>query len=253
MPLLVATAAALLTPAPPAAAADPPSRASAPALSATPPSVSLPRSARRFDARVPATTSQLVVVTAERRRTTYGVVRRYQRTASGWVLLDRWSARLGAGGLVKGTRRVQGTSTTPMGAYPVTETFGRRPDPGTRMPYRRVTDDDWWVQDRGSRYYNQRRLASQGGFRRSTTGWNSSEHLAAMGRQYDFVAVIDFNRPDPVIGRGSGIFLHVSKGEPTAGCVAIAKKGMKRTLRWLDPASHPYVVIGTRTWLRRIP
>lgn len=242
--LTTAVAVGALTPAADAAVPEQVSRVSTAAT------VSLPRSAHRFDGRIPESTRQLVVVTAERKRTTYGIVRRYQRTGSGWVLLDRWRARLGAGGLVKGTKRVQGTSTTPMGAYPVTETFGRMADPGTAMPYRQVTDDDWWVQDRGSRYYNQRRLASQGGFLRTTHGWNGSEHLRAMGRQYDYVAVVDFNRPSPVVGRGSGIFLHVSKGMPTAGCVAIARKGMRRTLRWLDPAQHPYVVIGTRAWLR---
>ena len=46
----------------------------------------------------------------------------------------------------------------------MTQTFGRQADPGTAMPYTRLTDDHWWVQDRRSPYYNQMRLGSQGGF-----------------------------------------------------------------------------------------
>ena len=56
-------------------------------------------------------------------------------------------------------------------------------------------------------------------------------------RQYNYVAVLDYNLPDGEIRTGpdgvrrttepadtkagGGIFLHVSKGESTAGCVAI--------------------------------
>jgi L,D-peptidoglycan transpeptidase YkuD (ErfK/YbiS/YcfS/YnhG family) len=71
-----------------------------------------------------------------------------------------------------------------------------------------------------------------------------------MGRQYDYVAVIDFNRPDPVIGRGSGIFLHVKNGHATAGCVSIPHRAMRKVLRWLDPSKAPMIVMGQRDWLR---
>lgn len=215
----------------------------------TPPPT-VPAAARRFAGRIPEQTRQLLVVQAATTRTTYGIVRRYQRTAAGWIPRGSWRARLGAGGMVKAARRVQGTNTTPMGRFTITEAFGRKPDPGTALPYRRVTNDDWWVQDRRSAYYNQRRLASQGGFRVTTHGRNGSEHLRAMGRQYDYVAVIDFNRPDPVIGRGSGIFLHVTNGRATAGCVSIPHRAMRKVLRWLDPAKAPVIVMGQRDWLR---
>ncbi len=213
----------------------------------------VPRVIRRFEGRLAAATRQLLVVRATHTGTTYGRVAHYRLSASGWHKLGSWKARLGHGGLVKGTRRVQGTSTTPMGAYALTEAFGRRADPGSGLPYHRLTPDDWWVQDRNSAYYNQRRRASQGGFRVSSSGYNGSEHLITYGRQYDYVAVIDFNRPDPKIGRGSGIFLHVTKHRPTAGCVAIPHRAMRQLLRRLDPAKAPTIVIGTRAWLRAEP
>ena len=79
-----------------------------------------------------------------------------------------------------------------------------------------------------------------------------------MGRQYDYVAVMDYNLPRGEITtgpdgvrraktpadtrKGGGIFLHVSKGEPTAGCIAVNERTMKRILRWLDPAANPVII-----------
>ncbi|HET8970045.1 MAG TPA: L,D-transpeptidase family protein, partial [Candidatus Nanopelagicales bacterium] len=246
---------------PPQRAADPPAidRPVAPQstahvaahVAARPSAPGLP-AARRYNGRLPAKTRQLVVVTAPGWRSTHATVRTYRRSAHGaWRLRSREPARLGYGGLVRAGDRRQGTGTTPAGRFPITESFGRKHDPGTALPYVRVGPDHWWVQDRRSRYYNQLRRGAQGGFARTSSGYNGSERLRSFGRQYDYVAVIDFNRPSPVIGRGSGIFLHVTNGRPTAGCVAIALPAMRSTLTWLDPAEHPRIVIGPRHWLRR--
>lgn len=205
--------------------------------------------AARYDGRIPESVRQVIVVTAPRWRSTTGTVLLYQRSGSGWRRVAAWGARLGYGGLVVGTRRVQGTGTTPAGAYTITEAFGRQADPGTLLPYTKVTSDHWWVEDRRSAYYNQMRLGSRGGFALRTTGYNASEHLLSMGAQYDYAAVVDFNRPDPVIGRGAGIFLHAFGTGATGGCVAIRRDRMRLTLRWLKPAQHPWIIIGQSTWL----
>jgi L,D-peptidoglycan transpeptidase YkuD (ErfK/YbiS/YcfS/YnhG family) len=119
------------------------------------------------------------------------------------------------------------------------------------MPYTKLTDDHWWVQDRRSAYYNQMRRGSAGGFAQRTSGYNSSEHLARMGPQYDYVSVIDFNRPRPVIGRGSGIFLHAYGDRTTVGCVSVRRDVMRGLLRWMKPSAQPRIVIGPRGWLAR--
>jgi L,D-peptidoglycan transpeptidase YkuD (ErfK/YbiS/YcfS/YnhG family) len=85
-------------------------------------------------------------------------------------------------------------------------------------------------------------------------------------RQYDYVTVLDYNLPDGPITRndrgvrrattpadtraGGGIFLHVSKGTPTAGCIAIARPRMRELMRWLDPESDPVLVVGPAGTLR---
>src|SRR5262249_1635032 len=46
-------------------------------------------------------------------------------------------------------------------------------------------------------------------------------------------------------GLGSAIFLHVSTGGSTAGCVSLPSTDLVALLRWLDPAQQPRIVMGT--------
>jgi L,D-peptidoglycan transpeptidase YkuD (ErfK/YbiS/YcfS/YnhG family) len=102
-----------------------------------------------------------------------------------------------------------------------------------------VRSGDYWVEDRQSPYYNSLRNSSAGGFRWSLPQSNkdSSEKLSSYPSQYRYAVVINFNRaPDTrVIGRGSGIFLHVKGSGATAGCVGITKDQMKIVMAYLRP------------------
>jgi L,D-peptidoglycan transpeptidase YkuD (ErfK/YbiS/YcfS/YnhG family) len=218
-------------------------RASAATAAATTSFATVPGTSR-FPA--PATTRQVIVVRANGWSSTTATVLAYARRADGrWVVrFGPMTARLGRNGLRVGTSRHEGDGTTPAGSYAITTTFGRLVNPGTRMPYRLVRRADYWVGDSASRYYNTLRPSTMGGFRTAL-----SEHLAAFAPQYDYAAVVDFNRPHAVPGRGSAIFLHITDGRSTAGCVAISRAGMTAVLRWLDPAQHPRIVMGPTSWL----
>ncbi len=205
--------------------------------------------AARFNGHIAAATTQVIVVSARTWRSTTATLTVYSSDGKAWHRLTSMPARLGYGGLVPASHRVQDTGTTPAGQFSITETFGRLANPGTAMPYVTVTKDDWWVEDRNSVFYNSMHLGSTGGFRLSTTGFNSSEQLEAMGSQYDYVAVINFNRPHPVIGRGAGIFLHANGDGLTSGCVSVEHARMKTLLKWLNPSAHPRILIGPAAWL----
>jgi L,D-peptidoglycan transpeptidase YkuD (ErfK/YbiS/YcfS/YnhG family) len=56
--------------------------------------------------------------------------------------------------------------------------------------------------------------------------------------------VINFNMDPAVRYRGAGIFLYVSNGNPTAGCVAVPRPMVVAILRWLDPQADPIIAIG---------
>ena len=152
---------------------------------------------------------------------------------------------VGANGLTDGRTRRQGTLTTPTGTYTMSEAFGIQGDPGTALPYHRVRQGDWWVQDNNSKYYNSLRNQKQGGFSVTTRGINGSERLMDYGKQYAHVVVINFNRaPDrQVARRGSGIFLHVNSGKgATAGCVSIGKPKLRLLMSYLQPHDRITIV-----------
>ena len=144
-------------------------------------------------------------------------------------------SRLGYGGTVAGTKRKQGTGTTPLGTYTMTSAFGIKSDPGSWLPYHKVKSGDYWVEDNASKYYNNLRNKSQGGFRYKlpVSNANGSERLASYPGQYDYAIVINYNRPSPVKHRGAGIFLHVKGDGATAGCVSISRTNMKIALAYI--------------------
>jgi L,D-peptidoglycan transpeptidase YkuD (ErfK/YbiS/YcfS/YnhG family) len=192
----------------------------------------------------PGSSTEVITVKASG---TWASVVAWSLGASGWVpVISTTSARIGANGLVNGLLRHQGTDTTPTGTYTLTQAFGIRANPGTALPYHLVTNDDWWVEDNNSAYYNSMRGASQGGFNTSVpeNSVNGSEHLIRHVGQYDYAVVINYNMSPAVHYRGAGIFLHESDGYPTAGCVAVPAGTIVALLQWLKPAAHPLIVIG---------
>jgi L,D-peptidoglycan transpeptidase YkuD (ErfK/YbiS/YcfS/YnhG family) len=188
---------------------------------------------------------QVLVVTSASWRTTWAQLRGYEKRDGRWrLVMGPIPARVGYSGMRAAAGRVQGDGTTPAGTFRVTSAFGIKADPGTDLPYWRIRSrDQWWVGDRKSRFYNQPRWGSAGGYRRTERGVDGSERLISYPTQYAYSAVIDFNRPDPVVGRGSGIFLHVNGRGSTAGCVSVSSASMIRILRWLDPAKQPKITI----------
>jgi L,D-peptidoglycan transpeptidase YkuD (ErfK/YbiS/YcfS/YnhG family) len=187
------------------------------------------------------------VITVNRSSGTYAVVSMWEKRPAGWTrVLSGTTGRIGYGGLVAASKRRQGTGTTPVGTFTITEAFGTRANPGTALRYHRVRSGDYWVQDNASRHYNNRRNKSQGGFRwwLPASNVNSSERLAGYPTQYAYSVVINFNRPNPVRYRGAGIFLHVNGRGATAGCVSTTEAFVKSALRRLHPAKKPRIAIG---------
>jgi L,D-peptidoglycan transpeptidase YkuD (ErfK/YbiS/YcfS/YnhG family) len=126
------------------------------------------------------------------------------------------------------------------GLFALPFTFGIRPDPGTAMPYRRITTTAWWCEDNGSTAYNRWVDPLPG-----DCAAGESERLAGYTIAYTYAAVIGFNYDRPVRGRGAGIFLHANGHGYTAGCVSIPQSALVSLLRWLNPAAAPHIAIGT--------
>lgn len=229
------------------------------AISLAPPAAALPLGDPEGLAGI-GDAQQVIVVVASNRRSTTAELRTYERRTDGsWAQVHGpVTATLGWSGLIPGERRRQGTGKTPMGTYALADAFGRRANPGTAMPYHRFDRDDAWT-------YYPKVPSTYNILQTADRKWRSYgtyvEHLWSYGSQYRYVVVLDYNLPqgrvttdsngirrtsEPANTRlGGGIFLHVSNGRRTAGCIAIPEHQMRRILTWLKPAANPTIVIGT--------
>jgi L,D-peptidoglycan transpeptidase YkuD (ErfK/YbiS/YcfS/YnhG family) len=130
----------------------------------------------------------------------------------------------------------EGLGRTPVGVFTMTESFGNRPNNGTRLPYVHVGPDDWWDENPASPHYNRLVVSS-------VSPGGNSENLYYAGLAYAHAVVINYNMNPVVKGAGSGFFLHVSFGSATEGCVAISEDSLDQIMRWLNPAQHPVISI----------
>lgn len=181
---------------------------------------------------------QLITVVSDAPTATTATLTAWDRSGAHWIrAIGPLRADVGAQGIGH-TSETQ--TRSPAGTWSLTEAFGIAADNGTRLPYRRVTDSDWWVSDPKSKDYNTFQTCAPG-----TCPFDESagEDLGLAGPAYDHAVVIDYNRAPVVPGAGSAYFLHVGDGNPTAGCVAVPAKDLDAIMRWLDPARGPVIDI----------
>jgi L,D-peptidoglycan transpeptidase YkuD (ErfK/YbiS/YcfS/YnhG family) len=204
----------------------------------------------------------VIVVSGVSRTSSYATLYTYQLGADGKTWKARFSgmpARVGYAGWAWAGKRVQNSGTTPAGTFRVSATFGLKANPGTTMSYKLADADDYWVGDnKDPKTYNI--LQPQASPKR-TWRISEAEKLSSYPTQYEYAAVIDFNRPavstvkwnatygehvtsKPVnVKLGSAIFLHVNGNGSTAGCVSVSRTNMINVLKWLNPTMKPRIVM----------
>jgi hypothetical protein len=98
---------------------------------------------------------QVIVVVGKSRTSSYATAYTYQKGSDGvWrAKFAAMAARNGWAGWVWGSQRVQNTGTSPMGTYRITTGFGLKTNPGTKVPYRLVDSNDYWVGDARGRLH----------------------------------------------------------------------------------------------------
>jgi L,D-peptidoglycan transpeptidase YkuD (ErfK/YbiS/YcfS/YnhG family) len=192
--------------------------------------------------------TQLVTVASLRSSSQTGAVRVWEKRGDCWTqVAGPWTGWVGIRGISEHKR--EGDLKTPSGAFGIQPVmYGLAPNPGVRYRYHRIVCGDWWVEDPRSPSYNRFRHVRCGATPPFRT---TSEDMSKSPTAYRHLAVIDYNTQPIVRGRGSGIFLHVSHGNATLGCVSLALPQLVKVLRWFDPAKHPLIVIGTRATIRR--
>jgi len=137
----------------------------------------------------------------------------------GWV---------GYRGVAPPDRKREGDGRTPGGVHSLRGGFGTAANPGLTSGWFRVDGADVWVDDPASALYNTHQ-------RRPARGrWASAERLRRPA--YRYAQVIGYNEARTP-GRGSAIFLHVSTGGPTAGCVSLPTAALLEVMRWQRPGA----------------
>jgi L,D-peptidoglycan transpeptidase YkuD (ErfK/YbiS/YcfS/YnhG family) len=180
--------------------------------------------------------TQVISVTNTSWSSTYATVRAWEKQSNGsWrQVFGPWTARVGRNGF--GSPKREGDGQSPVGAFRVFWMFGVQPLSGTQYHYTKVDRSDVWVDDPGSAYYNlHERLPANG-------RWRSAESLY-QPTAYAYAAQIGYNTAR-VPGAGSAIFLHVSTGSATAGCVSLPASQVVALLRWMNWYKRPRVIMG---------
>jgi len=184
--------------------------------------------------------TQVIAVSASAYGQTTATFTAYQDDATGWrQVFGPWEADIGYAGSAPPGQKHEGDGRTPSGSFGFDFFFGVLGDPGVQFPYRPVTGRNIvWDDDPSSPLYNQwvdTDVANAG----------ASPEPMDDTPAYDFGAVIAYNMSPTVPGAGSAIFLHVSDGAATVGCVSLPTSELLAVLRWLSPAAQPRIIMGT--------
>lgn len=167
---------------------------------------------------------QIIFVAAENNRA--NVCMYTKSNDNHWKEVLQVQGYIGKNGIGK---TCEGDGKTPIGVFGLPSAFGIQKNPGTALPYQKVTDQYYWVDDSASRYYNKMIEKDK-----AAADWQSGEHIVDYPAQYAYAIVIDYNK-DCIKNAGSGIFLHCSTNGYTAGCVSIPTHSLIALLRQIEP------------------
>ncbi|MBF0511745.1 MAG: L,D-transpeptidase family protein [Candidatus Omnitrophica bacterium] len=184
-----------------------------------------------------APVNQAIVVHPLNKNSTQATLSTWQRKGFIWRRLLLISAVIGKNGLSLVGQKKEGDGKTPQGVYPLGPAFGYAPAINTGLSYRQAGPNDFWVDDKNSRQYNQ-----------WVSGMPDAKSFERMRRPdglYQYGIVIGYNRNPVIPGAGSAIFMHVWRryNSPTSGCVAVNQRYLRKILRWLNQKDQPVIFL----------
>lgn len=128
----------------------------------------------------------------------------------------------------------EGDGATPRGSFQLRRLFyraDRMAPPRSGLLARPMRPYDGWCETVGDRNYN-----------RLVRIPYATAHETMMRRDglYDIVVELSHNERPRVQGHGSAVFLHLRRedGGPTAGCIAVALKDMRKVLALCGPRTR---------------
>ena len=136
---------------------------------------------------------------------------------------------VGKNGISK--KKIEGDSKTPKGSFEIEKLYyrgDRLRKPFTKLKCIKINKTMGWCNDiRDKTNYNK--LVN-------TRKKIKYEKLYRKDSKYDLIIPVKYNWRKKVLGKGSCIFLHLTKNyKPTAGCIALSKKDFLIMLKLINP------------------
>lgn len=147
--------------------------------------------------------------------------------------------------------KIEGDLKSPIGIFSLIKAFGHRKQeslPTLKFPYEEITLFHEAIDDSHSKYYNRIVDSRKIGDR----DWSSSEKMGEIDL-YDLGIEVGHNFESPEAGKGSAIFIHLSRegSNGTHGCTALDGHNLQEIICWLDETSYPLLVQVTQDLLKR--
>ena len=138
---------------------------------------------------------------------------------------EKFRCSIGLGGLTE--KKIEGDHCTPTGNFKFTKIYYRADKLGKidfSISSAQISPDDGWCDDPKNKHYNK---LIKFPFR-----WRA-EKLYRSDNTYNIVVVLDYNMKPIVKGKGSAVFIHLSKNNysPTLGCISLNLKDLYLLLR----------------------
>ena len=129
-----------------------------------------------------------------------------------------------------GKNKIEGDKKTPIGKYSLGNLYYRKDrhhKPLTKLRCIPIKKDMGWCDDvKSKKNYNKIIKVNRN---------ISHEKLFRRDKKYDFFIPINYNTIRPKIGKGSAIFIHLTRNfEPTLGCIALKKKDFLILLKLIN-------------------
>ena len=125
--------------------------------------------------------------------------------------------------------KFEGDNKTPKGLFSIDKVYYRKDKnikPITKLNTISINRKMVWCNDVTNKKYNRLIKINKN---------IKYEKMFRKDYKYDYVLPINFNTKKTKIGRGSAIFIHLTKNyKPTAGCIALKKKDFLILLRLIN-------------------
>ncbi len=134
---------------------------------------------------------------------------------------------LGKRALIK--EKKEGDKSTPCGTFKIGDVY-YRPDrvqkPQANLKCKKIERYMGWCNDTSSKFYNNKIKINKK---------IKHEKLFRSDYKYNYLVIIHYNHPNPILGAGSAIFIHLTKDyTPTAGCIGLKKKDLLILIKLID-------------------